>query len=244
MKKRLQSLPQAPEIAYQDQWGMEFVSVSASTFLMGREIVPQDYFTQEVAHTVTLTQSFLIQTTPVTQAQWLAVMGDNPSKFQDHPDLPVETVTWSDAKRLIGQLNQSSQAVIYRLPTEAEWELSCRAGSATKYYFGDDDSLLEDYAWTENNAQKRPHPVKQKLPNAWGLYDCYGNVWEWVEDKYEVYPLYALTDPTGPEKGAKRVVRGGCVLTGPSRCNSAARGMCSPSKTNSHHGFRLAISLK
>lgn len=234
--------PAQPEPFITNDWGMSFVLIQPGPFKMGKYLLPTDFFSNEVLHPVKLTRPYYLQTTPVTQAQWLSLMGTNPSKFTTDPQLPVDSVSWSDAQNLIRVINEKSGGG-YRLPSEAEWEYGARAGSDTHFYFGSDASVLEDHAWFQNNAKKTTHPVAQKLPNAWGLYDLYGNVWEWVQDYYAEYPLYALTDPTGPAKGSQRVLRGGCYLIGESRCNSYARGMNSGSKRKPAYGFRLAKSL-
>lgn len=128
---------------------------------------------------------FEICEAPVTQAQYEMVMGNNPSYFKDSgPDAPVETVSFNDAQAFIKKLNEIQNEYTYRLPTEEEWEYACRAGSTTDYFFGNDESDLKDYAWYCENSDNKTHPVKQKKPNAWGLYDMHGNVWEWTESVY------------------------------------------------------------
>lgn len=234
--------PTQPPSVFTNEWGMEFVKIQPGSFKMGKYLLPSDYFANEVLHPVTLTRPYYMQTTTVTQAQWAALMGSNPSKFTGDPQLPVDSVSWSDAQALIRVLNEKGKGG-YRLPSEAEWEYASRAGSDEHFYFGSDSSTLVEHAWMEKNAGKKTHPVAQKLPNPWGLYDLYGNVWEWVQDYYTDYPLYALSDPSGPAKGSKRVIRGGCYMIGDSRCNSYARGLSAGSVKKPAYGIRLAKSL-
>lgn len=235
-----------PTIAFRNKWNMEFVEIQPGSFMMGKKIVTADYFADNPLHPVTLTRPYLIQTTPVTQAQWLALMGNNPSKHPDDLQKPVNTVSWNDAHSMIRVMNEKSglsEADAYRLPTEAEWEYAARAGSSGDFYFGQDVKELENHAWYDMNSRKQSHAVAQKRPNPWGLYDLYGNVWEWVQDINGDFPLYAQTDPTGPLKGPHRVERGGCSTLGSYACNSHRRGRCSPSKRSTFTGFRLVKSL-
>ena len=185
---------------------MEFVRIRAGKFTMGDE-------GEKSMHEVTLTKGYWMQTTETTQAQWEAVMGNNPSGFKG-ADLPVDTVSWEDCQEFLKKLNEKMKDQLKgkkaTLPTEAEWEYACRAGSTTKWCFGDDEKKLGDYAWYDKNSDQKTHPVGQKKPNAWGLFDMHGNVWEWCEDWYgERYPSETVTDPTGPAKGDYRVLRGG-----------------------------------
>jgi formylglycine-generating enzyme required for sulfatase activity len=129
---------------------------------------------------------------------------------------------------------------LYRLPTEAEWEYACRAGSTTRFSFGDDEQRLGDYAWFEKNADGRTHPVGLKMPNAWGLYDMHGNVWEWCQDWYGEYPAGSVIDPAGPANGPGRVLRGGCILNASWNIRSALRSNDLPDFKDAVVGFRLA----
>ena len=154
----------------------------------------------------------------VTQDQWEAVTGHNPSFFKG-PKNPVEQVSWDDCQKFLGKLNAKSAAGAgkFQLPTEAQWEYACRAGSKTKYCFGDDDRSSADMRGTAENSGGKTHPVGEKKPNAWGLYDMHGNVWEWCQDWYEdgYYKESPVDDPTGPATGLCRVFRGGsCIIGG------------------------------
>jgi formylglycine-generating enzyme required for sulfatase activity len=196
--------------------GMTFNLIQPGTFTMGSPPEELERFDDEAQHQVTLTQPFYLQATEVTQGQWEALMGSNPSYFNAcGTDCPVESVSWEDAQDFINALNELNEGT-YRLPTEAEWEYACRAGSTTAFANGDitvtgcaRDPNLDLMGWYCYNAESTPHPVAQKNPNDWGLYDMHGNVWEWCQDWYGDYPTDPVTDPTGPETGASRVYRGG-----------------------------------
>jgi formylglycine-generating enzyme required for sulfatase activity len=166
---------------------------------------------EKPAHEVTLTKPFYLGIYEVTQAQWKAVMGENPSFFRGD-DLPVDSVSWENCQKFLAKLKEKvGQGSICRLPTEAEWEYACRAGSTTGYCFGDDQARLGEYAWYTANSDGKTHPVGQKKPNAWGLHDMHGNVWESCTDWYDkgYYAKGPAKDPKGPSSGAFRVLRGG-----------------------------------
>jgi formylglycine-generating enzyme required for sulfatase activity len=160
--------------------------------------------------------SFKIGKYPITQAQYQAVMGTNPSYFKNNPLNPVEQVSWDDAQAFCQKLSQITGKT-YRLPTESEWEYACRAGTTTRYYFGDDDNQLGNYAWYAKNSGGKTHPVGQKKPNGWGLYDMSGNVWEWCEDDST-----AWIDNDNCSQSEK-CLRGGSWGNYPLRCRSAVR---------------------
>jgi formylglycine-generating enzyme required for sulfatase activity len=165
----------------------------------------------------------------------------NPSFFKKRgDDCPVDTVSWFDAQAFIAQLNKVEGRKKYRLPTEAEWEYACRAGSTTRFCFGNYSPELEEYAWYIANSERTTHPVGQKRPNAWGLYDMHGNVWEWCQDWSGDYPEGPISDPTGAASGQARVLRGGTWLSDTDYLRSAGRVGFSPDFRYHLIGFRLA----
>jgi formylglycine-generating enzyme required for sulfatase activity len=185
---------------------MKFVWIEPGSFRMGSDDKDVEDADQKPAHMVTLSKGFYLQTTEVTQRQWLAVMGTNPSFFEGL-DRPMEMVSWGDAKEFLKKLNAKEKESRYRLPTEAEWECACRAGGQEP----DEAANLDEVAWWGMNSSNETHPVGQKQPNAWGLFDMRGNVLEWVEDWYDsgTYARGQRLDPAGPGSGSSRVVRGG-----------------------------------
>ncbi len=176
-------------------------------------------------------------------------MGSNPSKFKGNPTCPVEMVNWDEASafcRKLGELPQEQAAhAAYRLPTEAEWEYACRAGTTTTWYSGDDEVGLKDTRVVYCQCKDgKTHPVRQKTPNAWGLYDMHGNAWEWCQDWYGNYDGAAVADPGGPSKGlVDRVYRGGGCVNGPAHCRSANRNGLPPRSRSYDLGFRLVSVL-
>jgi formylglycine-generating enzyme required for sulfatase activity len=197
-------------------------------------------------HQVTLTKPFYMGVCEVTNAQWRRVMGSIPSEWKDD-DRPVEQVSWEDAvefcRKLSAMREERNAGRMYRLPTEAEWEYACRAGTTTRYSFGDDKSQLGDYGWFDENSGWHTHPVAQKKPNAWGLYDMHGNVFEWCSDWSGAnYVDIAATDPQGPPLASARVFRGGSWRRTAGNCQSAYRNGTGPSFPHDDLGFRLALS--
>lgn len=176
----------------------------------------------------------------VTQAQYHAIMGKNPSRFKDD-NRPVERVSWKKAMKFCQKLSQKTGKT-FTLPTEAQWEYACRAGTRTQYCFGDDSSLLSEYAWYGKNSNGETHPVGRKKPNAWGLYDMHGNVYEWCLDWDDVdyYRQSPKRNPVGPSFGSYRVCRGGGWYYSPGHCRSANRNRGSPGHRSTNLGFRLA----
>ena len=175
----------------------------------------------------------------MTQEQCEKVMGKNLSDSKGE-NKPVENVSWNDAIDFCGKLSKQ-EGVEYRLPTEAEWEYACRAGTTTRYSFGDDKSQLGKYAWFGGNSGGETHPVGQKLPNIWGLYDMHGDVYEWCQDWYGRYERgRVISDPTGPTSGEYRVLRGGAFVVPPEVVRSAYRYNYPLVLRSSVIGFRLA----
>ena len=216
--------------------GMEFVLIPAGEFLMGSN---NGLDSEKPVHRVRISKAFYLGKYEVTQGEWQAVMGNNPSRFRGAVNLPVEQVSWDEVQAFIRTLNEREGGARYRLPTEAEWEYAARAGSTTAYSFGDHPGQLGDYAWYGNNGGGQTHPVGQKKPNSWGLYDMYGNVWEWVQDWYGAYRADAVTDPSGPPSGSARVIRGGGWFPGAGDCRSAVRNFAGPGDRRGYLGFRL-----
>ncbi len=242
--ERLAQLPRE----LRNSLGMEFVLIQAGTFQMGSPATEPGRDDDEgPVHQVTISQQFYLGKYEVTQGQWQAVMGNNPSTHSRcGRTCPVEMVSWEDTQAFIAALNRQEDAYVYRLPTEAEWEYAARAGTQTVYHFGNAASDLALYAWYgELELFGSIHPVGQKRPNAWGLHDMHGNVWEWVADWYDEYPHGSVTDPRGPSTGALRVHRGGSWDDAAHLCRAATRR--GESSTTRHFrgrsydlGFRLA----
>jgi formylglycine-generating enzyme required for sulfatase activity len=229
-------------------FGMTFVKIPPGTFMMGSPSNEPGRDGDERHHRVTLTKGFYLGTTEVTQGQWIRIMGYNPSHFKNcGDDCPVEQVSWNDAQAFIRKLNQKEGTGKYRLPTEAEWEYACRAGSTTAFANGGitetecgHDPNLSRMGWYCGNSGKKTHSVAQKEPNAWGLDDMHGNVWEWCQDRYGDYPTGHVTDPTGPRTGKYYVVRGGSWRYFARFVRSASRYWHGAGKDYYHVGFRVA----
>ena len=213
---------------------MEFVRVPAGEFLMGSER-ENVFFDEKPVTQVRISQGFWLGKYEVTQAEWQAVMGSNPSRFDEcGPTCPVENVSWEDTQEFIRRLNAAMGEERYRLPTEAEWEYAARAGTS-----GDRYGNLDAIAWYDGNSGDRTHPVGRKAPNALGLYDMLGNVWEWVEDRLGEYPGGEVTDPQGPASGSGRVARGGGWGGDAGYCRASYRFGISPGYRRLNLGFRL-----
>ena len=193
-------------------------------------------------HEVEISRGFWLGTYEVTQGEWESVMGNNPSYNKGDARRPVDSVSWYDVHEFIGKLNAAAGDSLYRLPSEAEWEYACRAGTSTRWSFGDDEDQLEDYAWYNgNNDPWGTKAVGGKLANGWGLYDMHGNVWEWVQDWYggNYYNSSPRVDPRGPTSGSGRVIRGGYFHDSAQSVRSAGRSNPSPDARSGIIGVRL-----
>ncbi len=224
---------------------LEMVLIPAGEFLMGSPDSDKDTFPfDKPQHRVRISKPFYLGKYLVTQEQWAAVMGNNPSEFKG-PKNPVETVSWDDCQEFLGKLNTKSVAGggKFQLPSEAQWEYACRAGSKTRYCFGDDETRLGEYAWYDKNSGYTTHPVGEKKPNAWGLYDMHGNVWEWCQDwlKDGYYTESQVDDPTGAATSSSRVHRGGSWFDPAWYCRSASRSKLLPGHGSLYLGLRVSL---
>lgn len=248
--------------------GMKLVLIPKGSFTRGSPPSEEGSHDDERQHEVTITKDYYLGSHEVTQDQYLKVMGVNPSKFQgdilaerhpktgrvvmdvDSSNYPVETITWLDAREFCKRLSklpeEKKAGRVFRLPTEAEWEYACRAGSQTAYSFGESPESLGDYSWYQGNSKNKSHTVGAKKPNAWGLYDMHGNVWELCSDLIADYPKGAVSDPTGPSQdhgisSVNHVIRGGCWDVTVAGCRSAKRERCDNAQFKV--GFRVALEF-
>lgn len=232
------SLPNLPDGAKP----LEMALIPAGTFMMGSPDTEQKRYSHEgPQHQVTITKPFYMGKYEITQAQWKAVMGNNPSTYKGN-NLPVDTVSWEDCQTFIQKLNGLGQGT-FRLSTEAEWEYACRAGSTTAFYWGEDSSFTEiaNYAWYGDYPNGQTHEVGLKRPNAWGLYDMSGNLFEWCQDWYGNYSSSAQIDPTGAVSGSYHVVRGCSWINYPEELRSAYRSYGGPGYWGFCVGFRIVL---
>lgn len=227
-------IPQNLEVVLGDGVKLELMCIPEGTFKMGSLRI-DSYENDMPRHEVTLTNSFYMAKYAVTQEQWRVVMGNNLSYFKG-VKLPVNQISWNDAKEFIKKLNAKMDGG-YRLPTEAEWEYACRAGTTTEYSFGD-YITPKNANYDESNIGK-PVAVGNYKPNDFGLYDMHGNVWEWCEDWYGGYPGWPVEDPKGPSVGQYRVLRGGSFAVNSSRARSSSRIICAAELRIHVNGFRL-----
>jgi formylglycine-generating enzyme required for sulfatase activity len=240
----------ATETIINNSIGMKFVLIPAGTFVMGSPSDEPKREPDERQYEVKITKPFYLQTAEVTQRQWKRVMGGTPSRFKHcGEDCPVEMVLWNEVKEFVRKLSQMEGTDKYRLPTEAEWEYACRAGTRGPFYTG--SCISTDQANYNGNAPMPSCPkgeyrektveVGSFSPNAWGLYDMHGNVWEWCQDWYgRKYPKGPVADPMGPSFGAISVLRGGSWFSGARHLRSAYRRWDTPDYRSDAIGFRVA----
>ena len=218
---------------------MEFVLIRPGSFMMGSERGGDD---QKPVHKVRIAKPFYLGKYEVTQEQWQAVMGANPSSFKG-PKNPVEQVSWEDCETFLRKLGEKAGGAGFRLPTEAEWEYACRAGGTTEYCYGDDQAGLGEYAWYNDNSGGTTHRVGQKKANAWGLYDMHGNVWEWCSESYGSETEGEVSDPTRAAGGERHTLRGGSWANDPSNVRTASPYPDTTGTRWSGDGVRAARTL-
>ncbi len=228
--------------------GMKFAWIPPGNFVMGSPVTEEGRNGDETQHKVTLTKGFFLGIYPVTQAVWKKVLGNNPSRFQGD-DFPVENVTWNDCQQFLRKLS-AIEGHPYRLPTEAEWEYACRAGTITPFSFGETISTEQvnyngnfPYAKGKKGVyREKTTPIGSFPANAWGLFDMHGNVWEWCSDWYGDYPQGEIIDPEGPFTGTQRSLRGGAFSNSAAYVRSASRDKDLPTYRIDYVGFRVARS--
>jgi formylglycine-generating enzyme required for sulfatase activity len=226
--------------------GMAFRLIHSGSFTMGSD---HDWFSDvrypPLVHEVRISRDFMIGVFPVTQGEFNRVVGINPSRHSGS-NRPVDSVSWGDAVKFCDLLG-NREGRTYRLPTEAEWEYSCRAGSTSMFSFGDEVRSFDLYGWWACNSSDTTQPVGLKLPNAWGLHDMHGNLYEWCEDWLGDYPQSCVDDPNGPKSGLEKVQRGGSYFVACEDCSSAARRSSPPGRgyrgTGTCGGFRVVLEI-
>jgi formylglycine-generating enzyme required for sulfatase activity len=239
----------APPKHFTNSIGMKFVWIPPGIFMMGSPKEEKGRQPDEIQHKVTLTKGFYMGVYTVTQEQYETVMGKNPSYFKGEKNLPVEQASWEDCQACIKKLREKDKK-LYRLPSEAEWEYACRAGTTTPFHFGDTISTDQANYFGEavyGNEKKgefrgKTTPVGSFPANAWGLHDMHGNVWQWCEDRYGDYPQKNVVAPQGPDSGKFHVLRGGSWYFVPLYCRSTCRYMWAGSGHKTL-GFRLCFCL-
>jgi formylglycine-generating enzyme required for sulfatase activity len=244
-----QAQKKEPPKNFTNSIGMKFVWIPPGSFVMGSPKDEKGRQTDETQHKITLSKGFYMGVYAVTQGEWGAVMGNNPSHFKGEKNLPVDKVSWDDCQEFITKLRAKDKK-LYRSPTEAEWEYSCRAGTKTPFYFGqtistDQANYNGDYTYGEGKKGKfrvKTTPVGSFPANAWGLHDMHGNVWQWCQDWYGGCPAKEVVNPQGSAQGTYRVMRGGSWKSNPDICSSAFRGKDTPDFCGYHfadYGFRV-----
>lgn len=239
------TLAQDDSKEYTNSIGMKFVLVPKGSFTMGENPpLSEGKSDEKPAHKVTITTPYYFGIHEVTQKQWQDIMGNNPSRHVGE-NRPVDSVSWNDAQNFIEKLNAKEKHSRYRLPTEAEWEYAARAGSNTRYFFGNDASLLSRYAWITDNANGVTQPVGLKKPNALGIYDTSGNVREWTGDWYDDYYSHSpVNDPQGPVKGYGKAYRGGSKDGNVFPTRSSYRWRETPDTKAQNLGFRIIMETE
>jgi formylglycine-generating enzyme required for sulfatase activity len=230
---------------------LEMVLIPAGKFIMGSPADEKDREGDENQHEVTITRPYYFGKFLLTEAQYQQVMNRNPPSPPDLGD-PHANISWDNAKGFISELNKKLNKKSFRLPTEAEWEFACRAGTKTRFYTGDSVSDLDAAGWYESNAGEHQHPVGLKKPNAWGLYDMHGDLWQWCEDWLDPsgYPPGPAVDPTGPNRredaryGKMKVMRGGSFHESAPNCRTARRGWLEPNEVKWNRGMRVCMSAE
>lgn len=243
---------------FTNEFGINFVKINAGSFQMGtqnfealaKEVKPEKLIKlqkEAPVHTVNITEDFWLATTEVTQKVWFENMNSKPGKAKrwardDWEQIPASNISWNAAQLFIDELNELGDGYHYRLPTEAEWEYAARAGTSGLRPFSFDS--MKDFAWYKDNSNKKPQPVASLKPNAWGLHDMIGNVWEWVNDSYDAkyYNDSPKNDPQGASKSTRKVMRGGSYRCTTERVRVAIRGSYIKHRSMSILGFRIAAS--
>ncbi|WP_370575246.1 formylglycine-generating enzyme family protein [Methanomethylovorans sp.] len=238
----------SPDV-YTNSLGMDLIPIPAGEFYMGSLSDENNWYRNErPLHKVSMVNGFFLGRYQVTQKQWTDIMGVNPSRIPGD-DRPVDRISWSEAQEFIRRLNEKEATGKYRLPTEAEWEYACRAGTDSRYSFGDEGSELSDYGWYSENESTGAYPVGRKKPNPWGLYDMHGNLWEWVQDRYHDNYEGAPADGSAWGEAASNakvlyVLKGGSWITSAVGCRSASRYYYSPDGRRSRRiGVRIARDI-
>ncbi len=237
-----------PHKSFTNSIGMKFVWIPPGNFVMGSPKEEKQRNGNENQHKVTLTKGFYLGASTVTQEQWQEIMPKNPSAFPGEKNLPVDSVSWNDCQEFIKKLKEKDKKA-YRLPTEAEWEYACRAGTTTPFHVGETISTRQANFQGEDVSNKgkknlprlKTAPVNSFPANAWGLHDMHGNVWQWCQDWYGDYSQKEVVDPQGPTKGPNRVLRGGSWFYTADCCRSACRSWGEPGFRNYSIGFRLCF---
>lgn len=241
--------PEIKSVQLNENTQMDFALVPSGKFIMGSPEDEKDRDKDESPQReVEITKAFYFGVYEVTQKEWLAVMGTNPSIFQgaeENLNNPVDMVSWNDCIEFITILNRKGLGK-FRLPTEAEWEYSCRASTTTRFHWGDDNDYKElyQYGWFNPMSTAMPHPVGEKKPNQWGLYDMIGNVWEWCSDWKGDYNELENVDPQGPKEGTLKIFRSGSWFNLPHTLRAANRNAHLPNEGYTNIGLRLVLEIE